>query len=82
MKAITHTYSLTETHILRVKQMAEETGLSEGLIIRNAIDLLLENYKRLYPIARGHLFRERVEELPDVQPADHITRISDLVEVK
>lgn len=38
--AITKTYSLTLTHIGRVSNMAMRTGLSQGEIIRRAIDLL------------------------------------------
>ena len=77
MKSVCHTYSLTETHIMRVKQMAEETGLSEGLIVRNAIDLLQEHYARMSPMVRGHPFDELTEE--PILPPDHITRISDLI---
>jgi hypothetical protein len=77
MKSVKHNYSLTEAHIMVVKQIAEETGLSEGLIVRNAIDLLKEQYVSAGKVARGHIFRETAEE---ELPAIHrITRISDLV---
>lgn len=79
MKSIVHTYSLTEQHIMIVKQIAEETGLSEGLVVRNVIDLLKEHYVRMGKLARGHIFRETIEdEIPTIH---RVTRISDLIEI-
>ncbi len=77
MKAVKHNYSLTEAHIMAVKQMAEETGLSEGHVVRNAIDRLLEEYVRAGKIARVHLFQEPIEE--EVPAIHRVTRISDLM---
>jgi predicted urease superfamily metal-dependent hydrolase len=77
MKSVTHTYSLTEYHIMTVKLMAEESGLSEGLIVRNAIDLLREQYAQMGKVARVHQFREAAEE--EVPAIHSITRISDLL---
>jgi hypothetical protein len=62
MKSKMNAYSLTEYHIMTVKQIAEETGLSEGQIIRNAIDWLLEEYVRAGKMAKVHLFQEPIEE--------------------
>jgi hypothetical protein len=78
MKAVKHNYSLTEQHIMTVKQIAEETGLSEGLIVRNAIDLLQEEYVRAGKMAKVHLFQEPIEK--EVPAIHRITRISDLLE--
>jgi hypothetical protein len=78
MKSAMHSYSLTEQHIMLVKLMAADTGLSEGLIVRNAIDLLNEHYVRMGQVAPGHIFRETAEE--EVPAIHRITRISDLIE--
>jgi len=78
MKSVMHSYSLTEQHVMRVKLMAQEAGLSEGLIVRNAIDLLHEHYARMGKVARGHILRETVEE--EVPVIHRVTRISDLIQ--
>jgi hypothetical protein len=47
--AVTKTYSLTMQHIGKVADMAEKSGLSQGEIIRRAIDLL-DEHRDLLPV--------------------------------
>lgn len=40
--AVSKTYSLTMIHIARVADLAERLKISQGEVVRNAIDLLYE----------------------------------------
>ena len=40
--AMTKTYSLTMMHIAKVNDMAQNLGISQGEVVRQAIDLLWE----------------------------------------
>jgi len=78
MRAVMHSYSLTGRHVVLVKLMAAETGLSEGLIVRNAIDLLQEQYAHMGKVSPGRIFRKADDE--EIPVIHRVTRISDLIE--
>jgi len=40
--AVTRNYSLTMTHIAKVSDLAQRLGVSQGEIVRRAIDLLYQ----------------------------------------
>lgn len=59
--AMTKTFSLTMTHIAKVADMAGRSGKSQGLIVREAIDLLYDLMAE--DLEPGQMVIERVEEL-------------------
>jgi hypothetical protein len=45
--AVTKTYSLTFAHIAKVSDLAQRLGISQGEIVRRAIDLLYQKIDRI-----------------------------------